>query len=77
MGVVVELASETDFVAKSPDFQEVADDVAMHIANGKDASARRFKVGVDGNAAVFVQSNREPFKRLLSGQKTDLHDRHF
>lgn len=32
MGVVVELASETDFVAKSPEFQEIADDIAMHIA---------------------------------------------
>ena len=32
MGVIVELSSETDFVAKSPEFQEAADDVAMHIA---------------------------------------------
>jgi len=32
MGVLVELSSETDFVAKSPEFQEIADDVAMHIA---------------------------------------------
>ncbi|MDH3396352.1 MAG: translation elongation factor Ts [Acidimicrobiia bacterium] len=32
MGVLVELSSETDFVAKSPEFQEIADDIAMHIA---------------------------------------------
>lgn len=32
MGVLVELACETDFVAKSPDFNEVADDIAMHIS---------------------------------------------
>lgn len=32
MGVLVELASETDFVAKSPDFQEAAKDIAMHVA---------------------------------------------
>jgi elongation factor Ts len=32
MGVIVELSSETDFVAKSPEFQDTADDVAMHIA---------------------------------------------
>jgi elongation factor Ts len=32
MGVIVELASETDFVAKSPEFQEIADDIAMHVA---------------------------------------------
>lgn len=32
LGVLVELSSETDFVAKSPEFQEIADDVAMHVA---------------------------------------------
>ncbi len=32
MGVLVELASETDFVAKSPEFQEAAKDIAMHVA---------------------------------------------
>ena len=38
MGVLVELSSETDFVAKNPEFQEIADDVAMHVA----ASAPRW-----------------------------------
>lgn len=32
VGVLVELASETDFVAKSPEFQEAARDLAMHVA---------------------------------------------
>jgi elongation factor Ts len=32
IGVLVELASETDFVAKSDDFQQAANDIAMHIA---------------------------------------------
>ncbi len=32
IGVLVELASETDFVAKSDEFLEMADDIAMHIA---------------------------------------------
>jgi elongation factor Ts len=32
IGVLVELASETDFVAKSEDFQKAANDIAMHIA---------------------------------------------
>lgn len=31
-GVLVLLASETDFVAKSPEFSEAARDIAMHIA---------------------------------------------
>ena len=31
LGVLVELACETDFVAKSAEFKQVADDIAMHI----------------------------------------------
>lgn len=34
-GVIVYLSSETDFVAKSPEFVETANDLAMHIAWGK------------------------------------------
>ena len=33
VGVLVDLASETDFVAKSDEFQEIANDIAMHIAD--------------------------------------------
>ncbi len=32
VGVLLELLSETDFVAKSPEFKAVAKDIAMHIA---------------------------------------------
>ena len=32
MGVIVELACETDFVAKSPEFNEAAKDIALHIS---------------------------------------------
>lgn len=32
IGVLVELASETDFVAKSEEFKETADDIAMHVS---------------------------------------------
>ncbi len=32
MGVIVELACETDFVAKSPEFNETAKDIALHIS---------------------------------------------
>lgn len=34
LGVMIELACETDFVAKSDEFRQVADDVAMHISWG-------------------------------------------
>lgn len=32
MGVLVELVCETDFVAKSPEFNEVAKDIAIHVS---------------------------------------------
>ncbi|MBU1178818.1 translation elongation factor Ts [Patescibacteria group bacterium] len=32
IGVLVELRSETDFVAKNPDFKEIAHNIALHIA---------------------------------------------
>jgi elongation factor Ts len=32
LGVLVEMACETDFVAKSDEFREVADDLAMHVS---------------------------------------------
>lgn len=35
IGVLVDLASETDFVAKHPEFKAVADDIALHIAWGR------------------------------------------
>jgi elongation factor Ts len=40
IGVLLELRSETDFVAKNSDFQRLARDIAMHIAasNPRDAS---------------------------------------
>ena len=41
MGVVVELACETDFVAKSPEFNEVANDLALHISWSNPSWVRR------------------------------------
>jgi elongation factor Ts len=40
IGVLVELASETDFVAKSEDFRRVANDIAMHIAAARPSWVR-------------------------------------
>jgi len=44
IGVIVELASETDFVAKSPEFQSAANDIAMHIAAARPRWIRREEV---------------------------------
>jgi elongation factor Ts len=44
IGVLVELSSETDFVAKSEGFQTAARDIAMHIAAARPRWVRRDEV---------------------------------
>lgn len=44
IGVLVELASETDFVAKSDDFQTAARDIAMHVAAARPQYVTRDEV---------------------------------
>lgn len=46
-GVLVELVSETDFVAKTPEFGDVAKDIAMHVAWGKPSWTTREDVPAD------------------------------
>lgn len=43
VGVMVELACETDFVAKNPEFKAMAYDIAMHIAAANPVSVKREK----------------------------------
>ena len=57
IGVMVELNCETDFVARNPDFQNLAKDVAMHIA----ASDPRFVSKEDVTEDVLA-GEREIFK---------------
>jgi elongation factor Ts len=47
LGVLVELACETDFVAKSDEFRQVADDVALHISWGNPGWLRREDVDTE------------------------------
>ena len=57
LGVLVELACETDFVAKSDEFRQTADDIAMHIGlNAWVFTVLMFVMGVAwavGKASVF------------------------
>jgi elongation factor Ts len=48
--VLVELSCETDFVAKSEEFRQTADDIAMHISWGKPSWVRRDEVDADALA---------------------------
>lgn len=44
VGVMVELGCETDFVAKNPDFKQLAYDIAMHIAASKPEFLKREEI---------------------------------
>jgi elongation factor Ts len=54
IGAMVELASETDFVAKSEPFVEAAEDIAMHVAAARPRWVRREDV-----PAEAVEKERE------------------
>ncbi len=58
MGVLVELVCETDFVAKSPEFNEVATDIAMHVSWSNPLAVTR-----DDLDEAVVAKERELFKR--------------
>ncbi|MEX0912454.1 MAG: translation elongation factor Ts [Gemmatimonadota bacterium] len=47
IGVLVEVNCETDFVAKTDDFQQLVKDVAMHIAAASPAAVSRDEVAAD------------------------------
>ena len=57
IGVMVELNCESDFVARNPDFQVLAKDIAMHIAASDPKFVRREDVTED-----VLSSEREIYK---------------
>ena len=56
VAVLMELNSETDFVAKNPEFQQLARDLAMHIA-----SAAPLAVSADNVPAADVERERQVY----------------
>lgn len=58
VGVMVELNSETDFVARNEEFQRLAKDIAMHIAmaNPRYVSVEEVSQGdLDKEKAIYIQ----------------------
>jgi elongation factor Ts len=72
IGVLVELASETDFVAKNSEFQEMAQDIAMHIAASQPRWVRRDDVPGDA-----IDREREMIARQAAneGKPPEIIDR--
>ncbi len=72
IGVLVEINCETDFVARTDDFQELVKDVAMHVA----AADPRF-VQRDEVTPEILAQEREIYKEqaLASGKPENIVDR--
>lgn len=64
LGVIVELNSETDFVAHTPEFHTLARDLAMHIA-----SANPIAVRIEDVPAELVARERAVYEAQVAEQK--------
>ncbi len=64
LGVMIEVNSETDFVAKTEDFQELAKNLAMHVAASAPAYVKREDV-----PAEVVDQEREIYKNQMVDSK--------
>ena len=65
IGVMLQLNCETDFVANTPDFQELVRDVAMHIAAAKPRFSTREEVTeevLEKEREIFVHQAKESGK---------------
>ena len=61
---MVELNSETDFVANTPEFRQLAKDLALHIA-----SARPIAVRIEDVPADVVERERKVYESQVAEQK--------
>jgi len=66
VGVLVEVNCETDFVAKTPEFQSLARDLAMHIAAASPAAA--LYVSKEDVPAEILEKEREIYKAQAASQ---------
>lgn len=68
--VIVELGSETDFASKSPDFQEFANKLALHIA----ASGTKY-VSRDRVPADELEKEKETYKTEVEGKPEEVAEK--
>ena len=83
LGVMVELNCETDFVANTPDFQELVRDIAMHIAAAKPRFAAREEVTqeiLNKEREIFAHQAKESGKpdniieKIVSGKMEKFYE---
>ena len=63
LGVLVEVNCETDFVARTEDFQQLSKDLAMHIAASRPIAVHR-----DGIEAVVIQREQDIYKEQAKNE---------
>jgi len=63
IGVLLEINCETDFVAKTPDFQTLVKDVAMHVA-----AASPVYIGKEEVPAEVLEKEKEIYKAQAAAQ---------
>src|SRR5688500_18406144 len=68
VGVLVEVNCETDFVARTPDFQTLAKEIAMHIAAASPLVVRREDVPAD-----LVEKEREIYRAQFAASGKPAH----
>jgi len=70
IGVMIEVNCETDFVARTDDFQELVKDVAMHIAAANPTYLAREDVTQD-----VIDREKEIYKAQVSGKPAQVVDK--
>jgi elongation factor Ts len=63
-GALVELNSETDFVANTPEFRQLAKDIALHVASAKPLAVR-----VEDVPADVVERERRVYRAQVAEEK--------
>jgi len=66
VGVLVEVNCETDFVAKTPEFQALVKDVAMHVAAASPAAA--LYITKEEVPAAAIEKEKEIYKAQAAAQ---------
>ena len=70
VAALVQLSCETDFVAKNPEFKELAREIAMHVAAQHPRFVRREEVTPEE-----MEKAREVFMEEVSGKPADMQEK--
>jgi len=70
LGVMVEVNCETDFVAKTEDFQNLCKDIAMHIAAANPAYVAPEEVPAD-----ILEKEKDIFRAQITGKPANIVDK--